>query len=138
MSHVNAKMRLLYYPVQLPPHCYKKNYRLRDLYYITTSYKKQHTYVRWVDWTWPTIESNNRPLEYFSRLNNKVHILTFSLLLPRYSPSIFFIALQTLAMSQYCRKAYWGAPFTFFISISCRGWMRQTCITIMISIFSFS
>lgn len=28
------------------------------------------------------------------------------------------MALQTLAMSQYCRKAYCGAPFTFLISIS--------------------
>lgn len=47
-------------------------------------------------------------------------ILTFNLLLPRYSPSIFFMALQTLAMSQYCRNAYCGAPFTFLMSISFR------------------
>lgn len=50
MSHVNAKMRLLYYPVQSPPHFYKKNYRLRDLYYITTSYKKQQPMLdEWIE-----------------------------------------------------------------------------------------
>lgn len=45
---------------------------------------------------------------------------TFSLLLPKYSPSIFLMALQTLAISEYCTKAYWGTPFTFLMSMSFR------------------
>ena len=53
-------------------------------------------------------------------------MFTFSRLLPRYSPSIFLMALQTLAMSQYCRKAYWGAPFTFLMSISYRRKRTRT------------
>lgn len=46
------------------------------------------------------------------------HLNTFSLLVPRYSPSIFLMALQTLAISEYWTNAYWGIPFTLLISIS--------------------
>lgn len=51
-----------------------------------------------------------------SRFSMALH--TFNRLFPRYSPSIFLMALQTLVMSLYCRKAYCGTPFNFFTSIS--------------------
>lgn len=54
--------------------------------------------------TSPNLEEKNT-----ANINSTVtYINSFTLrrLFPRYSPSIFLIALQTLAMSQYCKNAY--------------------------------